>query len=145
MKVPRAIALPIVLTVWTLTVITAAFCFSMSTSESSRLEYLRESAHKLELPGITNGLTASELTSLKEGRSTLSLPLPSVTEFYFRWYGIGLLFPVPSLVAGYPLLRPSECSMTTLTWFVCLSVLAMVLWSLCSYLAVHIGYIAFTY
>lgn len=143
MKVPRAIALPIVLTVCTLTVLTAGFCFSVSDTESYRLEFLRDAAEKANTPGMTNVLAESELTAIKEDH--LTLPLPSVTEFYFNWFGIGLLLPIPSFIVGYLLLRPSVCSLTALTWFVCLSVLAMVLWSLYCYLAVHVGYVAICY
>lgn len=143
MKVPRAIALPIVLTICALTLLTAGFCFSVTDTESYRLEFLRNAAEKANMPGMTNGLTESELAAIKAGH--LPLPLPSVTEFYFNWFGIGLLLPIPSSIVGYLLLRRSECSLPALTWYVCLSVLAMVLWSLYCYVAVYVEYVGISY
>lgn len=142
MKVPRAIALPIVLTICALALLTASVCFFLSASESHQLEHLGNGEPNLNFPGMTNPPpTAAELAATREGYKTL----PSVTEFYFRWFGIGFLLPVATLITGYFLIGPSECNASALTWYVCLSLLTMALWSVSSYIAVHVGFVRFTH
>ena len=142
MKVPRAIALPIVLTICALTLLTTTYCFLISHFDSQQLEHLSNSESKPNTQGMTNPPPAkADLSAIREGNKAL----PGITQLYFRWFRLGFLLPVITLIAGSRLLRSSECSVTALTWFACLSVLAMVLWSLCYLLAVHLGMIAFTY
>ena len=142
MKVPRAIALPIVLTVCALTLLTATVCTFITFFESRQLEHLSNPKHKHNTPGMTNSpLEGSNSDAKSERYGTL----PWITRLYFQWFRIGFLVPVSSLIGGYFLLRSSECSMAALTWFVCLSGLATILWPTFCFLAVHLGFIAFTY
>ena len=118
MNVPRNIALPIVLTMCALTAITACFSFVISAGEPHQLEHLRD-LNKSDLPGLT--------------------------EFYSHNYGLGFVLPALNWPVGLILLRQPDCGRALLTWCVCLSLLAIVLWSLYSYMAVHVGFISFTF
>ena len=92
-------------------------------------------------PALTNAFTETEKSELKEN----PLPMPSVTEFYYRWFAIGFVLPVFSAITGICLLRTPECPATALTWFVCLSLVSMLMWSAYTYIAVHVGFMAYTY
>ena len=116
MNVPRNIALPIVLTMCALTGITALFSFLISTSEVDKLRHVSQMNKD---------------------------DLPSVTEFYSHIYGLAFVLPALSWPVGFVLLRQPHCELAPLTRFVCLCVLATVLWSLYSHIAVYVGNLRF--
>ena len=141
MIVPRNVACPIILTICILSFLTTAFCFLVSTDESLQLEHLRVKGPDFSSPALTNVLTEAEMSELK----AKPLPLPSVTDFYFRWHGIAILLPLVCSILGGRLLRAPECQARMLAWFVCLSLILMLVWSAYTYLAVHVGFVAYTY
>ena len=113
MKVPRAIALPIVLTVGTLAGLTALPFWQWSMAELWALNLLAKSTRDV---------------------------LPSLTEFYSKWFGAIFLLPIATWIVDSTLVRPIECKLTGLTWFVCLSVVAMVMVSLYCYYSIYVGF-----
>ena len=113
MKAARSIVLPIVATVVSLSWVFALFVFTLSTSELHQLEH------------VAQGFEPN---------------LPGATRLYQRIYGYVFVIPCAISAAGFTFLRSDEAEVTRLTWFICLSLLAVLLWGIFSFTAVHVGF-----
>lgn len=118
MNVPRNISMPVVISVGVATGSVAMFSFFQSVSELHQLQHLSEANHG---------------------------GLPNLTEFYSRVHGVVFLLPVLSLAAGIKLLLKRDCTTCALAWLSCLSLVALVLWSLFAYVSIHVGFMRHEY
>ena len=89
-------------------------------------------------------MAASESHQLEHLYQGKAIP-PIVTGFYCRASGGAFALPVVSWPVGLILRWKPDCNVATLTWFVGLSLLVIVLWSLDAFTAIQVGVVATSY